>query len=221
MMTTKKGDIEIFEVRPGKQVAFKTFYNGNLKVFNVPYFPSDDSEGSGFIPYEVLFQLSHIFKYMNIQNLDEFDYQDFDMVKTHLEIHSNKKKAKKKFNDEKERFVKYALDEWISKYYEMKLAAEKKTPETEGVENPSSHTYQAKQWIDFFHSKLDELPELHREIIERKYLQIQVSGSYPFDVFVYSEMHIGRTFYYERKKEALYWLGLALWKKDEKGIASS
>lgn len=220
MMITRKGDIEIFQVKPGKQIAFKTFYNGNLKVFNVPYLPSDDNEGSGFIPYEVLFQLSHIFKYMNIHNLVDFDYQDFDMVNTHLEIHSSKKKAKKKFNDEKERFVKYALDEWISKYYEMKLAAEKKTT-TEGVENPYSHSYQAKQWIDFFHSKLHELPELHREIIERKYLQIQVSGSYPIDDFVYSEMHIGRTFYYERKKEALYWLGLALWTKGEKEEASS
>ncbi|RST57398.1 hypothetical protein D5F11_023095 [Siminovitchia terrae] len=210
MMTTKKGDIENFEVKPGKQVAFKTFYNGNLKVFNVPYFPSDDSEGSGFIPYEVLFQLSHIFKYMNIQNLDEFNYEDFKVVHTYLQFHSDKEKAKKKFKDEKDMFIQYALKEWIEKYYEMKLKANRSDSPFGETDKPNDEAVQARQWLDFFHSKLNELPELQREIIKKKYLQIEVSGNYPLDDFVYAELHLTRAFYYRRKKEGLYWLGLAL-----------
>ena len=214
-MIMQKRDVPVFQVMPGKKVLFKTFYNGNLKVFNVPYFPSEDNDGTGFIPYEVLFQLSHIFKYMHIHNAGEFDYQHFDMVKTHMTTDLDKKKARKKFNDEKDKFVKYVLDEWIANYFVMKLTAEKKPMAAGGPDNLHWNCMQAQQWLDLFHSKLNELPELHREIVERKYLQIQVSGSYSLDDFVYSEMHIGRTNYYERKKEALYWLGLALWNNEQ------
>ncbi len=214
-MITQKGDVSVFQVMSRKQVAFKTFYNGNLKVFNVPYFPSDDNDETGFIPYEVLFQLSHIFKYMHMHNEGEFDYQHFNMVKTHMTTDSDKKKARKKFNEEKDRFVKYVLDEWIAKYFVMKLKAKKKPMSAGGPDRQNEKCRQAEQWLDLFQSKLNELPELHREIIARKYLQIKASGSYPLDDFVYSEMHIGRTNYYERKKEALYWLGLALWNNEQ------
>ncbi len=189
----------------------RLFITGISKSCTFPYFPSYDNGKKGFIPYDVLFQLSHIFKYMNIHNLQEFDYREFNIVNTDLNKKSDKKRVNEKFTDEREMFIKYALKKWIDNYFEMKVRAN--TPKTcmDKMDNRSNETNYAREWLDFFHSKLNRLPELHREIIEKKYLKIQVPGRYVIDDFVYGELHIARSLYYVRKKEGLYWLGLALW----------
>lgn len=212
-MITQTGGMSEVQWIPGKQVAFKTFHNGSLKVLNVPYLPSSDNGKEGFIPHEVLFQLSHIFKYMNIHGLEEFDYQQFKMVKTPMVVSSEKKKAKKQFDDEKVKLAQYALKEWVNKYFEMSMKAKATVTNFDDLDNPNSEFNQAKRWLELFHERLEALPELHREIIEKKYLE---SASYPPDLYVYTDLHMTRTLYYLTKKEALYWLGLALWNHQEK-----
>lgn len=61
---------------------FKTFYNGQLKVLNVPHalFP----EGIGpdgeeeYIPGNVMYKLSRISRYMIDNDILEMDYQNFN-----------------------------------------------------------------------------------------------------------------------------------------------
>lgn len=59
----------------------KTVYNGKLKVLNVPHasFPNGhgpDGENE-YLPADVLYKLSHIFRYMIDNKLLEIDFKDF------------------------------------------------------------------------------------------------------------------------------------------------
>lgn len=62
----------------------------------------------------------------------------------------------------------------------------------------------------FFNTALEKLPMLHQQIITKKYLMIDSEGKQQLDDFVYGELHIGRTYYYKKKKEALHLLGKEL-----------
>jgi len=64
------------------ELTLKTFYNGNLKVLNVPHasFPGGigpDGEKE-YIPSNVMYQLSHISRFMIDNNISEMDYQKFN-----------------------------------------------------------------------------------------------------------------------------------------------
>lgn len=62
----------------------------------------------------------------------------------------------------------------------------------------------------YFAMRLAKLPTLHQAIINKKYVEVDSEGKQNLDDFVYGELHIGRTYYYKKKKEALYLLGKAL-----------
>lgn len=115
---------------------------------------------------------------------------------------------------------------WLDRYFEMKLLS--KTVQIPNIiasytdmpfhgkggvssttESNALKKITAEEWIQTFHEALKQLPKIHQEIIEKVYLERKQ------DPVVYGEMHIGRSFYYYRKKEALHWLGLALWDKRE------
>lgn len=214
-----------------EDVVLKTFINGKLTVLNVPYkliekqgtscnIETSDITKKEFLPHYVLFQLSNIFKYMKQNNLSVMDYQRFLSTKQKSssvgseiskENKMNKQNAttskgvNRKKVDERNIVVKYVLNEWIDRYYEIKLQANslQSTFDNEGGDRFQS-------WLDYFHEKLGGLPEIYQDIIENKYLKIEVDGKYPLDDFVYRELHISRSLYFERKKEALFLLGRAL-----------
>lgn len=113
---------------------------------------------------------------------------------------------------------------WLDRYFEMKLLS--KTVQMpniiasytdmpfHGKGGVSSTTelnalkkITAEEWIQTFHEALEQLPEIHQEIIEKVYLEKEP------DAVVYEGLHIGRATFYTRKKEALYWIGLSLWSK--------
>lgn len=147
-----------------------------------------------------------------------------------FELYSDKIQSefdvKKLEEQEMECVIEYVLGEWIRKYYRMKLIANTtKIPSItssysempfhsngfrSSTESAALKTLTAEEWLHFFHEGLYKLPEMHQEIIEKKYLQRGYDGKYTPDDLVYQEMHLGRTVYYQKKKEALYWLGLAL-----------
>ncbi|MBS4203688.1 ArpU family phage packaging/lysis transcriptional regulator [Lederbergia citrea] len=134
--------------------------------------------------------------------------------------------AKQMEEQEIETVIEYVLGEWIRKYFRMKLMAETtKIPSItssysdmpfhssgfhSSTESTALKTLTAEEWLHYFHERLIKLPEMHQEIIEKKYLQRGYDGKYPPDDLVYQEMHMGRTLYYQKKKESLYWFGLAL-----------
>ncbi|MFL0365726.1 ArpU family phage packaging/lysis transcriptional regulator [Pseudobacillus sp. 179-B 2D1 NHS] len=127
---------------------------------------------------------------------------------------------------EKEEIIEYVLKDWIEPYYSMKLKSGGYSPKVTSTisDMPSSpnnsfrsstedlviKNLTAKEWIIYFHSKLNNLPEQLQQIIEKKYLCRGSDGKYPLDQKVYLDLHLSRTVYYIRRKQALYWLGLAL-----------
>lgn len=123
--------------------------------------------------------------------------------------------------------IEYVLGEWIRNYFRMKLLAETtmlpsitsrysdipfraKGGFHSSTEAAALKTLTAEEWLNYFHEKLSKLPSMHQKIIKKKYLKRGSDGKYTPDELVYHEMHLGRTLYYQKKKEALYWLGLAL-----------
>lgn len=88
--------------------------------------------------------------------------------------------------------VSYVLKRWLNIYMEWRFDEGKKR---------------------YFEEQLAKLPALHQAIVTKKYLEVDIEGKQPLDDFVYGELHIGRTHYYKKKKEALYWLGKALLKE--------
>ncbi len=54
-----------------------------------------------------------------------------------------------------------------------------------------------------FHSNLNSLPELHRKLIQLKYLSRSAEGKYQGDEFVYPELNLSRSAYYIEKISTL------------------
>ncbi|MFS0647388.1 ArpU family phage packaging/lysis transcriptional regulator [Siminovitchia sp. 179-K 8D1 HS] len=147
----------------------------------------------------------------------------FELYSDKIQSESDMKKLEEQ---EMECVIEYVLGEWIRKYFRMKLIANTtKIPSItssysdmpfhsngfhSSTESTALKTLTAEEWLHFFHERLIKLPEMHQEIIEKKYLKRRYDGKYTPDDLVYQEMHLGRTVYYQKKKEALYWLGLAL-----------
>lgn len=183
------------------KIVCKTHYNGIMQVSNVPYIQMDHRGHSrDYLTYEVLKNLSIIYKYMEEHHITEMDYQEFISIRNFdLE---QERPAQKNFdaNNQKE-IIRYVKNEWLNNYFKWELQSHSSDPEL--VKN-------AKEKLDYFHEKLSKLSELHQEIIKLKYLQKDENGRYPLDDFVYPQLLLGRTSYYAYKKEALYLLGLAL-----------
>lgn len=136
-------------------------------------------------------------------------------------------KVKQQQEAEKEWFAQYVIKEWINRYFKVKLiSATTQVPSitsqltdmpfhTKGGVNSKTESatikkVSAQEWLDYFHKRLNALPKLHQDIIKKKYLQRGNDGRFMIDDVVYNELHIGRTLYFLKKKEALYWLGLSL-----------
>lgn len=128
---------------------------------------------------------------------------------------------------EKKKIIHYVINEWLKKYFEVKLIADtEQIPSITSkysdipiyakgdvyskIELAAIKKVSAEEWLEYFHLKLNSLPKLHQEIIRKKYLERTNDGKFLPDDVVYNELHIGRTLYFIKKKEALYWLGLSL-----------
>lgn len=194
-------------------VVYKPYYNGSLCVTNVPYTLKVDANTSKkrervreeSISSEVFQHLAFIFEYMEKHSLTELDYQSF--------ISTRNTSATMSISvDDREAIIDYVMKEWIEKYYKMSVRVNLDT-HVNAKEAEERNILKAK--LDFFHSHLEQLPELHQNIITMKYLKLESNGRFPIDDFIYTELHIGKTCYYKHKKEALYWLGLSLLKLNQ------
>lgn len=287
-------------------IVLGVFINGDSVIHNVPYSKhyrhdsqpemtggqaserktreNGTKDGVGydlFLTHDVLFQLSHIIKTMQEQQVQTVDYQRFiiensrltelmgstwngstasacltipgesgedsglseqerknpvsNHTKTegdtgkkdnsqaptaHREAEAMQKAQTSDSGDEKHKTYvrKQVTDNWLKNYCVMRLQAKSAQPKPFGVPNgPTQKTKaeQATEWLAYFHERLDELPELERRIIEKKYLETGYNGRLPLDDIVISELFISQRQYYYRKKEALYLLGLALGEDSE------
>lgn len=253
-----------FVTTPRNMIVLGEFVNGNTIIHNVPYtknliiehdrenslnessnIPKSHGTNSPthdlYLTYNVLFQLSHIFEYMQENKLNEMDYQEFIVKHSRLGNDSTRggsvttsttdaeregevypveqvgRKTPKTEQDltqsssietqHKKTIVKNTLDGWLGRYFKIQLQS--KT--SQAINNAeSSDKNKASAWLDYFHAKLEELPELDKSIITKKYLKLEYNGRFPLDDTVINELFISQRQYYYRKKEALYLLGLAL-----------
>lgn len=198
---TNQSTVELIDM-----VVYKPFRMGKLSVLNVPHVLKVDVDTtkkerirSEYLKEEVQRQVDQMLDYMQTASLFEMDYQQYDVIQADKKVekvlaHVNKPTI----NLDKKEITKYVLKEWLQKYFEMNL-----------LKN-SSLQEDIKEKLEYFHASLNKLPASHRKLIEVKYLNLEYNGKFPLDDLVYGELCIGKTLYYEQKKEALYWLGLAL-----------
>jgi len=113
-------------------------------------------------------------------------------------------------HDEKQHSKNIATN-WLKQYWTMRLQANAIQPVTRNASTVGkTKAEEAKLWLSYFHERLNLLPELERNIIEKKYLESGQNGRPPLDEFVINTLFISQRQYYYRKKEALHLLGLAL-----------
>lgn len=127
-------------------------------------------------------------------------------LKTSYSLSNNSKNETEK---RKTQIRKNVLNNWLKNYYAMKMQAKAVHTKNHGG-NTKTKAEKAAEWLAYFHERLQGLPEMERNIIKKKYLEIEKNGQCPTDEVVISELFIGQRQYYYRKKEALYLLGLAL-----------
>lgn len=125
-------------------------------------------------------------------------------------------------------FKEYVETIWLDRYFKtMALSNTTAIPSINSVisDTPSSPSNEfnsktenyalksilANEWINYFHEKLNILPDEFREIITEKYLSRSEDGRLPDDITVYEKLNLSRASYYRKKKEALEELGRLLY----------
>lgn len=246
-------------------IVLGVFINGDYVIKNVPYNKHIKSDSTTddrhrrnnnttdvsydlYLNHDVLFQLSHIIKIMQKEEMQTVDYQRFIIENSQLVAKDGygssfavdltlpditSEDSVIKIKDEnishmsnvidirtkddkktKERICKHVVDNWLKNYNVMKSQVETTQPVRIAGLNESENQKKIKEaqaWLDYFHKQLDTLPELERNIIKKKYLEVGRNGHrYPLDVDVSDSLFISTRQYYYRKKEALYLLGIAL-----------
>ena len=129
-------------------------------------------------------------------------------------------------------FKEYAETKWLDRYWSMKaMASNTSVPSITPTisDMPSSITNEfrsttetnalksvyAEEWIKYFHEKLNLLPDDYQKIITMKYLQRRKDGKRYEDEFIYPEINVSRTKYYQMKKKALDEFGRMMYRGQE------
>ncbi|GLY12723.1 hypothetical protein [Pseudobacillus badius] len=197
MLMSKLAEIEAAN-QPNilEMIVYKPFQNGDMLVENVPHTLPNDEEAKPYLSHKVLLQLSYMFRYMEKHRIKRLSYHQFEKAVIKID---QPKRTKKELID-------YVLDEWIRPYQLVKMKAR-----IDQFKNPmDEESRKAQEWLNLFHKTLEALPELHRDIIKKKYLEVKSDGKYSMDVLVYDQLHITKYVYYKQKAEALYRMGLVL-----------
>lgn len=197
----------------------------------------NDSTACSYLTPDVIYQLSDIIRHMTAVGKSTEDYQRImsqkrnntsndgsrgylleyppapeeknDEMIRRLHVMKEPKNTTPHNEKQKDDIRKQTKEQWLDKYRSMKTTVEmsKQSFDRNTDTDAAAHTV---QWLMYFHTKLQALPELERRLIEEKYLQTDNSSQYPLDEIVSNELFISLRKYYYIKKEALYLLGVAL-----------
>ncbi|QKY71324.1 MULTISPECIES: ArpU family phage packaging/lysis transcriptional regulator [Lentibacillus] len=130
--------------------------------------------------------------------------------------------------DEQNFYIEHAEKNWLNRYFKVKaMANETKVPSIVSSISDMPHgssnfkksktemyalkTIQASEWLEILHSTIRSLNPIEQELIELKYLHRRHDGSRYSDEVIYPQLFVGKTRYYEIKKEALEILGRHLY----------
>ncbi|WP_232713367.1 hypothetical protein [Bacillus xiapuensis] len=99
--------------------------------------------------------------------------------------------AKNETEKRKTQIRKNVLNNWLKNYYAMKMQAKAVHAKNSG-ESTKTKAERAAEWLTYFHERLQGLLEMERNMIKKKYLEVEKIGQYPTDDIVISELFIGQ-----------------------------
>lgn len=130
--------------------------------------------------------------------------------------------------DAKQFYINYAEVNWLNQYRKIKqISRETKIPDIvlqlsdmphgssgfkkSKVENSVLKTVQASEWLNILDQAIVSLNSLEQKLIRLKYLKRRNDGAKYSDEVIYPELFVGRTKYYQIKRDALEKLGRKLY----------
>jgi len=130
--------------------------------------------------------------------------------------------------DEQDFYIEHAEKNWLNRYFKIKaMANETNVPSIISSISDMPHgssnfkksktemyaikTIQASEWLEILHSVIQSLSPIEQKLIELKYFRRRNDGSRYSDEVIYPQLFVGKTRYYEIKKEALELLGRHLY----------
>lgn len=144
-----------------------------------------------------------------------------------IEGYYTKEELKEFLKDEQQFYMEYAEENWLNRFFKIKAMSQKtQVPSITSVitEAPvgssSNHSkteqyalksIEACEWLGTLFDAIEALAPVERELVELKYMQKRNDGSRYCDEVIYPQLYIGRTRYYELKKDALEMLGRNLY----------
>ncbi|MGJ9460673.1 ArpU family phage packaging/lysis transcriptional regulator [Oceanobacillus sp. CF4.6] len=129
--------------------------------------------------------------------------------------------------EEQQFYIEYAEENWLDRYFKIKAMSQKTqvpsitsvisdTPGGSNFNNSKTEQFalksvQASEWLDTLYYAVESLTPAEQKLIELKYMKKRNDGSRYCDEVIYPQLFIGKTRYYELKKEALEMLGRNLY----------
>ncbi|GGJ75217.1 ArpU family phage packaging/lysis transcriptional regulator [Virgibacillus salexigens] len=129
--------------------------------------------------------------------------------------------------DEQQFYIEYAEENWLDRYFKIKAMSQRThvpsitsvisdTPGESNLNHSKTEQFalksiQASEWLDTLFYAVESLTPAEQKLIELKYMKKRNDGSRYCDEVIYPQLFIGKTRYYELKKEALEMLGRNLY----------
>jgi len=144
-----------------------------------------------------------------------------------IEGYYTKEELKEILKDEQQFYMEYAEENWLNRFFKIKEMSHKTqvpsitsviTDTPGGTKSNHSKTEQyalksveACEWLETLYDAMEALNPAEKKLVKLKYMQKRNDGSGYSDEVIYPQLYIGRTRYYELKRDALEMLGRNLY----------
>ena len=151
-----------------------------------------------------------------------------------IEGYYTKEELKEILKDEQQFYMEYAEENWLNRFFKIKAMSHKTqvpsitsviTDTPGGTKSNHSKTEQyalksveACEWLETLYDAMEALNPAEKKLVKLKYMQKRNDGSGYSDEVIYPQLYIGRTRYYELKKDALEMLGRNLYGMLNQGV---
>jgi len=146
---------------------------------------------------------------------------------TEIEGYYTKEELKEILKDEQQFYMEYAEENWLNRFFKIKAMSQRtQVPSITSVitdapggsnanhsktEQYALKSVEACEWLETLYDAMEALNPAEKKLVKLKYMQKRNDGSRYCDEVIYPQLYIGRTRYYELKKDALEMLGRNLY----------
>jgi len=144
-----------------------------------------------------------------------------------IEGYYTKEELKEILKDEQQFYMEYAEEHWLNRFFKIKAMSQRtQVPSITSVimdapggtnanhsktEQYALKSVEACEWLETLYDAMEALNPAEKKLVKLKYMQKRNDGSRYCDEVIYPQLFIGRTRYYELKKDALEMLGRNLY----------